>query len=46
MGVKLINIIKKLHNEVDKIYSKNYQDKKYDYINFEQWWNTIYSPSS
>lgn len=36
MTIKLINIIVNLYNILDK---------KYDYTNFEEWWNTIYSPS-
>ena len=44
MAIQLINIIRKLYNELDKIYSKNSEHKKNDYTNFVEW-NKLYSSS-
>ena len=44
MAIQIINIIIKLYNKLDKIYSKNYEHKKYDYTNFVEW-NKLYSSS-
>ena len=54
MAIQLINIIIKLYNELDKIYSKNYEHKNYEHKNYEHKkygytnfieWNKLYSSS-